>query len=80
MILNILEYFRMSKVPELRTFDKQDIEDIQLYLKDNAFDWKDLLSEEEYQVASMKKYFSEIAKNNVWYVFELFFVFQNNHI
>ena len=59
----------MSKVSELRTFDKQDIEDIQLYLKDNAFDWKDLLSEEEYQVASMKKYFSEIAKNNVWYVF-----------
>ena len=49
-----------------RTFDDEDFEDIQLLLKENVFDWKDLLSKEEYEVASMKKYFSEIAKNNVW--------------
>jgi len=49
-----------------RTFDDEDFEDIQLLLKENVFDWKDLLSKEEYEVASMKKYFSEIAKNNAW--------------
>ena len=50
----------------VRTFDDEDFEDIQLLLKKNVFDWKDLLSKEEYEVASMKKYFSEIAKNNAW--------------
>ena len=49
-----------------RTFDENDFDDIQVFLKENAFDWKDLLSEDEDKVASMQKYFSEIAKNSVW--------------
>ena len=49
-----------------RTFDENDYKDIQLFLKENAFDWQDLLSDDEYKVASMQKYFSEIAKNSVW--------------
>lgn len=49
-----------------RTFIKEDFDDIQALLKEKAFDWRDLLSEEEYEVASMKKYFSEIAENNAW--------------
>ena len=47
-----------------RTFLKEDFEDIQALLKEKSFDWQDLLSEEEYEVASVKKYFSEIAKND----------------
>lgn len=47
-----------------RTFLKEDFEDIQTLLKEKSFDWQDLLSEEEYEVASVKKYFSEIAKND----------------
>ena len=57
----------MPQATENRTFDDEDFEDIQLLLKENVFDWKDLLSKEEYEVASVKKYFSEIAKNNAWW-------------
>ena len=49
-----------------RTFIQEDFDDIQLVLKEKTFDWKDLLDEDEYEVASVKKYFSEIAKNNAW--------------
>ena len=49
-----------------RTFIREDFEEIQLLLKERTFDWKDLLTEEEYDVASVKKYFSEIAKNDAW--------------
>ena len=49
-----------------RTFISEDFEEIQLLLKERTFDWKDLLTEEEYDVASVKKYFSEIAKNDTW--------------
>lgn len=49
-----------------RKFIKEDFEEIQMVLKENTFDWKDLLTEEEYDVASVKKYFSEIAKNDAW--------------
>ena len=56
----------MPQATENRTFDDEDFEEIQLLLKENVFDWKDLLSKEEYEVASVKKYFSEIAKNNAW--------------
>ena len=49
-----------------RTFIKEDFDEIQMVLKEQSFDWKDLLTEEEYDVASVKKYFSEIAKNDAW--------------
>lgn len=49
-----------------RTFIEEDFEDIKSLLKEKSFDWKDLLSDEEFEVASVKKYFSEIAKNDVW--------------
>ena len=70
IILRLIPYilYSLFSMPQVtaRTFDDEDFEDIQLLLKENVFDWKDLLSKEEYEVASMKKYFSEIAKNNVW--------------
>ena len=49
-----------------RTFVKEDCDDIELFLKDHGFKWEDILSEEEFAVASTKKYFNEIAKNKIW--------------
>ena len=63
----------------IQPFVKEDLEDIKLYLKEHAFDWKgkpqlssdnyhfylDILSGEDFEVASSKKYFSEIAENKL---------------
>ena len=55
-----------------RTFVKEDCDDIELFLKDHGFKWEDILSEEEFAVASTKKYFNEIAKNKIWWVYKDF--------
>ena len=49
-----------------RTFNQEDCEEIELYLKDHGFKWEDILSDEEFAVASTKKYFNEIAQNKIW--------------
>lgn len=49
-----------------RTFLQEDCDDIELFLKDHGFKWDDILSDEEFAVASTKKYFNEIAKNKIW--------------
>ena len=49
-----------------RTFNQEDCEEIELFLKDHGFKWEDILSDEEFAVASTKKYFNEIAQNKIW--------------
>ena len=79
----------------MRPFLQEDLDDVELYLKESAFDWKgkvdtiyksdpkqyftDTLSGEEYEVAAAKKYFSDISANKLRFV-KNWFKFRNTKI